>query len=422
MRHIVQSFATTAAVQLLGLVNAVLLARLLGPDGRGEIALVVLYPLLLHALAGLAVNDAIVYRTATGGAAPQRLVPSVLVLAVALGGAAAAAGLLLVPTLHGNHDAEVVRSAAVYMAMVPAGLVALHLGAVFQGRLEYGAWNAIRLATTVVTVAGVLSLALLGAASVPTVTLAYLLGFAASAALAVLLASRRGWLGPRPERPEIAAVLRFAAPLQVGVLVQVVAERLDQVLISQLLTPTDLGLYVAAMAIATIPAIPAVTLGNVAYPRIASIADRGPVTERYLRLSVALAAVIALLLVLAGDRLVAVLYGPAFAPAVPILGWYAAGAVAMAARAILAQAVKAAGRPGLTLQAEMLGLAVDVVALLVLLPRIGVVGAAVAYAAMQGAATVRLAFAARRVAGLDLVRLVRDTPRELRDQAARLLG
>ena len=50
MRHVVQSFATTAAIQLLGLANAVLLARLLGPEGRGELALVLLYPVLAHGL------------------------------------------------------------------------------------------------------------------------------------------------------------------------------------------------------------------------------------------------------------------------------------------------------------------------------------------------------------------------------------
>lgn len=75
-------------------------------------------------------------------------------------------------------------------------------------------------------------------------------------------------------------------------MVQLVNERLDQLLIARLLTPTDLGLYVAAMAVAAIPSIPAVTLANVAYPRIAGVveaADRGPVVERYVRLSVALA-------------------------------------------------------------------------------------------------------------------------------------
>ncbi|MGE0715831.1 MAG: lipopolysaccharide biosynthesis protein [Alphaproteobacteria bacterium] len=420
MRHILQSFATTAAVQLLGLVNAVLLARLLGPDGRGEIALVVLYPLLLHGLAGLAIADGIVYRAATGAAAPPRLAPSVAVLAIGLGTAAAVAGWLLVPWLHAQHDDEVRWSAGVYMAMLPAGLLALHLGAVFQGRLEYGPWNAIRLTTTAATVGCVLLLAAMGAAQVATVTVAYLAGFTVSAVLAIMLARRRGWLAGRPERGEAVAVLGFAAPLQLGVIVQIAAERLDQLFISWLLTPVDLGLYVAAMAIAAIPAIPAVTLGNVAYPRIAAVADRGPVVERYLRLSVALAALVAGALMLVGGRLVEALYGPEFAPAAPILAWYAVGAVAMAARVVLAQAVKAAGRPGLTLRAEAVGLVVNVVALALLLPAMGVVGAAIAYAAAQAAVALMLGSAARRVAGFDPFRLLRDTPRDLADQLGRL--
>lgn len=185
--------------------------------------------------------------------APQRLAPTVLLLALAAGLVAFAAGWLVVPILLAGHDPAVVRSGLVYFLMVPAGLAGLYLGGVFQGRLEYGAWNAIRAATTIATATAVAGLVLLGLAEVASVTLAYLAGFCLSAALALLLARRRGWLAARPDGREVGAILRFAAPLQLGVLVQLVNERLDQLLIAHLLTPTDLGLYVAAMAIAIIP-------------------------------------------------------------------------------------------------------------------------------------------------------------------------
>lgn len=422
MRHVVQSFATTAAIQLLGLANAVLLARLLGPQGRGELALVLLYPVLAHGLIGLALGDAVVYRAAKG-AAPAGLVPSALVLSVGAGAAAIAAGWLLAPILYAGHAAEVMTAGLAYFLMVPFGLIGLHLGGVFQGRLEYGAWNAIRLTTTFVTVGAVGLLALAELPSVGHVTLAYLAGFCLSGGMALLLAWRRGWLEARPDRGEVAGLLRFAAPLQVGVLVQIANERLDQLLIAGLLTPTDLGFYVAAMAVAVIPSIPAVTLANVAYPRIAGVADaidRGPVIERYVRLAVALGALIAAVLLVAGDRLILLLYGPAFAPAVPILAWYGLGAVALSARVVLAQAVKASGRPGLVMRAELAGLAVNVAGLLALLPTVGVVGAAVAYGAMQATVLLLLLLAARRVAGFAIRRLVRDTPHDVADQMRRL--
>ncbi len=422
MRHIVLSFATTAAIQLLGLANAVLLARLLGPEGRGELALVLLYPVLAHGAIGMALADAVVYRAAKG-AAPTRLVPSALLLTLVAGGVAVAAGWALAPALFAGHDEEVLRSGLLYFLMVPLGLVGMHLGGVFQGRLEYGVWNIVRASTTLVTVGAVGLLALAGTASVGSVTLAYLAGFWMSGGLALILAWRRGWLPARPAGAEVAGLLRFAAPLQVGVLVQIANERLDQLLIVRLLTPTDLGFYVAAMAIAVIPAIPAMTLANVAYPRIAGVADaadRGPVVERYVRLSVALGALIAVALLAMGEPLVRLLYGPAFAPAVPILAWYTAGAVALSARVVLAQAVKASGYPGRAMQAELAGLAVNVAGLLVLLPAVGVVGAAMAYAAMQATVLALLLVAARRVAGFAPWRLVRDTPREVADQLRRL--
>jgi len=423
MRHILQSFAVTGLVQLLGFANAVLIARLLGPEGRGELAAVILYPMLLYTVGGIALNDAVVYRAATGKVAPERLLPSIAALSIGIGVALGAAGLLLFPILYRHYPPEVLRTASVYLTVVPVGLLVLHLASVFHGMLDYATWNLLRLLTTVITVAAVGALFLVGTASVFQVAMAYLGGFAAAAVLALVLAARRGWLARAPAAGEIGALLRFALPLELGVVVQMANDRLDQVLIANLLPPVELGLYVAALAIATIASVPAGTLANVGYPRIAAAAvgeGAGPIVERYLRVSLGLALPIAILLWAAAPYIVPLFYGEAFAPAVPILRWLVIGTVGLSARAMLTQAVKAAGHPGAVLRVETAGLLLNAAALAALLPLFGAVGAAIGYALVQWAITVHLALVARRVAGIDLGRFVRDTPGETLIYARRL--
>ena len=423
MRHVIQSFATTGAVQLSGLGIAILVARLLGPEGRGEIAIILLYPLLLHALLGMAINEAIVFRGARREGTVERLGPTALALALVLGLTGVALGWLLAPLLYDDQRPEVLAAARLYLAMIPLGLVGLYLSSLFQGRLEYGAWNAIRLTTTLVTLAGVAVVAIAATRSVTAVTLAYLAGYAAAAALALAMAASRGWLAGRPDSDAARALIRFAAPLLVAVAIQVASDRLDQLAIANLLEPIDLGLYVAAIALGGIPVAPAATLANVGYPRIAaadSAEARGRVIERYLRAALALALALALVILLVGDLLVVALFGTAFAPATPILRWYVLGATLMAARLVLAQAVKASGRPSAALVADLIGLAVSAAMLILLLPALGAVGASIAFLLTQAATLSWLILSARRHAGLQVRRLVRDAPGEAVDLLGRL--
>ncbi|MGE0723010.1 MAG: oligosaccharide flippase family protein [Alphaproteobacteria bacterium] len=425
MRHVIQSFATTGAVQLSGLAIAIMVARLLGPEGRGEVALVLLYPMLLHALLGAAVNEAIVFRSARGEGAIDRLGRTAAVLAVAIGMLGVGLGWLAIPRLYDGQRPEVVAAARIYLAMIPLSLVGLFLSSLFQGRLEYGIWNAIRLTTTLVTLAGIGILAWTAAASVTAVVLAYLAGFLAAAVLAIGLASARGWIGVGADRTEVRALLRFAAPLMLAVAIQVASDRLDQLAIANLLPPAELGLYVAAIGLGGIAMVPAATLANVGYPRIAAAdtaAARGLVVERYLRAALGLAAGLTAILLAVGDRLIVALFGAAFAPATPILRWYALGATLMAGRVVLAQAVKASGRPSAALAADLIGLGASAAMLVALLPALGAVGAAIAFLVAQAAASAWLLGAARRHAGLQVGRLVRDAPGEAVDYAARMLG
>ncbi len=64
MKHLLFSFGGTAAVQLLNIATSILAARLLLPEGRGEMAVIMLWPAVIGTLGLFSLDQAVMYHTA----------------------------------------------------------------------------------------------------------------------------------------------------------------------------------------------------------------------------------------------------------------------------------------------------------------------------------------------------------------------
>ena len=156
-------------------------------------------------------------------------------------------------------------------------------------------------------------------------------------------------------------------------------QRVDQALVALFLPSADLGHYVVALTVANGSQILIATIANVAFPKISHEAThegRVEVLGRYLRLAIATAVGTCAGLYALSAWLIPLLFGGAFAESVPIVFILLVGMVPLAAKYMFSQALKAFNRPLAIGRAEFIGLLVAAAALLFLLPRFGVAGAA----------------------------------------------
>ena len=123
----------------LGIGTGLLSARLLGPQGRGELAAIQTWPTVLAGTAMLGLDSSVVMSTSRNRLEGARYLASAMAL---VGGASAVAvviGWALMPTLLGAQSATVVSAARVFLWMVP--IYAL-LGIPHQMLRAVGAWRA----------------------------------------------------------------------------------------------------------------------------------------------------------------------------------------------------------------------------------------------------------------------------------------
>lgn len=404
-------------IALSSLGSGILAARLLGPEGRGELAAVFLYPQIAAALTTVVLVDAVVYWTAQRSAPPGQIFASACALILMIGIPVAAAGILLAPSLYAGHRPEVVFAASLYFGHVLLGALGLTAAGMFQGALRIGIWNGCRIAVTVFYPAFILIFLIMGRVTVTEFVIAQLLANAALLIGVGAMIRREGWTGWKPDPALMRRFAIYVLPILSGVGLATLNGRLDQIFIERSLPAESLGLYVVAFAAAGLVSNFTSLLSVLAFPKIAARtepAQKAVVLGRFLRLAVAVATAGTVVMYLLSDWLLAVLYGDAFLASAPLLRILVLLTLPMAAKAILIQGCKAYDRLRPIGRTEGIALAVNAVALLILLPRLGVAGAAWAAVLSQCCAAIYLLTVLRGTFGIGLGEALRPRLDDLR--------
>jgi O-antigen/teichoic acid export membrane protein len=377
--------AITAATNILlaglGMVSGILAARLLGPQGRGELAAIQGWPSFVGGLAMLGMPEAIVYYTARDHPAAGRYLGSAILLALISSIPFMLAAYLAMPLLLHAQAPTIVWAGRWYLLLVPIyALVGMMLHPL-RGRSDFVHWNVLRLGPNVLWI-GVLVVA--WAFSRETAT------FVAAGNLVALtllifpfgaLVTRRV-PGPfTPDLQKLPPMLHYGLPCMMTGAPQMLNLRLDQMLMAALLPPRALGLYVIAVAWSGAAAPLLTAVGAVTTPAVASAADHAQGASRMAaaaRGTAVLALVLCLALVVLTPFAIVILFGEGFRASIPAALVLVPAAGVLGLNLVLQEGLRGIGCPYAALQGELVGLVATVVTLTVLLVPMGILGAAIA--------------------------------------------
>ena len=376
------TYGTNIAVAALGLVNVIEVSRVLGVSGRGEVALLMAIPVLCSHVASLGVQEA---NANLGAAEPEqraRLATNSLLLGVAFGAVAAlltGAAIALVPAIGGQAS-----RALVFLALccVPLLLTKLYLNLLLQSDRRFAITNLAWVIGPVITVTGNALLALTGRLTVSSCIALWICGQAVGIAILATHTGRHFGFAS-PDRALAGRALRFGARTHVGRMMDAGNWRLDQWIVGAMSGSRQLGLYSVAVAWAELLFyIPGVIV-LVQRPELVR-ADRATAARRaatIMRRATVLAVVAGAGLFVAAPALCTVAFGAEFADAAPALQALALGAVGIVVLELLANALIAQRRPLQASCAIGVAFVATVVLDLLLIPRYGGLGAAIATSA-----------------------------------------
>lgn len=367
-----------AAIAGCGLASGALLARVLGPDGRGELTAIQAWPLLLATAGTFGLTEAAAYFAASDTSRARTTLASTLLLALPFSVVAVVLGLVILPRALHAQTTDVRQAAQVSLLLIPLMTLLTAPHQALRGAGHAHAWNLLRLMAPAGW-AGVLAvLYVRGGATATSAAMAFLAVFAVSAVPAHLVAWRTLRGAASPASSLWRRLLGYGAPTAVTAFPQWLNFRLDQLVMIALLSTDAVGLYAVAVAWGGAAQPLATVLAYAAVPSLAASQDAQQ-RARVLYRSGALVAIAASALLMAATPfLVPLIFGVEFRAAVPAaLILVAAGAVT-GINTVGGECLRGLGRPRAVLAAECAGLAVTCVAVPLLIPSWGIVGAAVA--------------------------------------------
>ncbi len=375
------SFGASLLIQGCNVITGLLLARTLGPVARGELAAVVLWPSMLATVGSLGMTDAATFYAARRASELGALIGSGLVIVAVQSVVCVGAGLVIVPLVFSRYDAATMRAAYVFLAFVPLNLLVLSSASMLNGLHRFGQYQTVRGASAVCVAVALVSLRLIDVLSVMNAAIVYLgvTGVTGIVAFALLWGPGRPRL--RFQFAMARRMLGFGVKSHTGIVTAMMNERLDQLVISVFLAPVQLGLYAIAATMTAPINLVGSSIGAAALPTLARLETdeaRRDAVRGFLRLTLVASAVIAIPAVMFTGPIISFFFKDAYLGATGVTRVLLVAAVALSMNRAMSACVKALDRPLDSGIAEMLGLAVTTVSLAVLLPVLGIMGAAVA--------------------------------------------
>ena len=388
---------STYATIVLGLITGPIIARVLGPAGRGEIASVQVYASLVTTLLAFGISTAVLHAIRRGPGSEGRILEAVLrysfwLIPLSLCAAAVVSEFVLV-NLHGGARVW----CFVLIASTPLTVVVLSLTSFLLARGALGWIGSLRTLSTVCIALVVIVLAAVGHLTVTN----YLAAIFAVSILVLAMSFRAVRVRPA-SGGSLRPLLAFGSKAWVGSLAGLANLGVDQAVIAPFLGSTELGHYAVAVTLSLLPLGISTAVGARIWGDVA--ADDGVNLERtgrFVRIAMSCATWVAIGLATTTPFLVPLVYGELFRASVLPLMLLLPGTIAFSGAYVLEGALVLAGRPGTNSKAELAALLCTAIGLAALLPTIGIVGAAVTTSI---AYSVRFGFqirALRRLGALD---------------------
>ena len=412
----------------IGIVNGVITARWLGPSGRGSFQLLILLPIMLSNFVKLGIPQASVFYMRRRGASASDVASNSIWFAFVMGGAAVVVCWLGRRWLLAKFLKEVPQELLLpSLLLIPFVLLQFYLLGVAQAQERFREYNVRQLTPNTLSLIGLsitlilLHMGLLGAVLVQ-VTIQVLM-----TVWMTWRVHREAPLHLRWNGPLARGMLSFGGKSYVQTLAATLHFRLDQFLCAYFLSAADVGLYAIALNFGTLLDKIAEAAGTVMFPRLAGSSDQDAhlATTRVIRHTLLILAIGGTVFAIVAPIIVPVLYGARFNGAVTPLLILLPGMLGAALYQLLTRNFTSRGRQEVNILAAVVALSSNVGLNWVLIPRLGIAGAAVAHDISYGAAALLLLVAFVYDSGLSVreTLIVRRTEVcELLRTARRLVG
>ncbi len=388
--------------------TGVLIARLLGPEGRGLLAALSVPAALSVSLAELGVRQSTAYHVGRKTFPIERVTGALM-------GMLPVAALLAVLLSLGYFDVANVAEGNWHLqlaavAVIPFGIGITYISGVLMGRGKIVSFSRVAWVPPMIALAFVATSIGIFGWGVEGALLATASGSAVGFGYALHLLRREGPIRPRIDFPLVRAIQRLGAVYAVATFALLLNYKIMILLLSRVGTLEDVGHYAIAASIAEMLWEVPQMVGALLFSRAVGAEDRAVMSAKILtfaRLAVTAVALVAIALAVIAQWLFPFVYGPGFTESALACVLLLPGVVAFVLFRILQTDIHARGKAWVSIAVIAPTIVLNVGLGYWMIGGYGLMGAAMASSLTYILATIAYVIAYSRVTGIPLLEMVR---------------
>ncbi|WP_225229505.1 lipopolysaccharide biosynthesis protein [Paenibacillus gallinarum] len=393
---ILLSSITNFSVMMLTMIHSIIIARMLGVEGRGELAVIVFWPVFLSGLVGLGLPTSLIYNVKQNKSNNKvsAFVKVIFIYLIPISLITGIVAWFCLPIWLENYSLTAIQLAQMYtLFSIPLTLSTNILSALAKSFDKFHISNGLLLSVPLLNAISLIVLGLSGYLNLITATISYLIPSILAVIAGGIVLKRqisKSHLYKLPINAESTKQLfRYGVKVYGLDLMSTIYTQADKLIIVSLLTPRDLGLYSVVFALSRVFNTVQLAITDVLFPKVTGLEREEilSIVGKSFRISMMLMVTLLIPSLFIGRFLLGILFGKEFLEASTTFYILSLECIIGGGSWILASSFNAIGRPELVLIRQAIAIAINVVLFFIFTPLLGLEGLALA---LLSGAVVRL--------------------------------
>jgi antigen flippase len=378
-KHLTIVFMTNFVLMALSFMTGTLTARLLGPEGRGQLVQIQIWAFFLLGMGHLAVPDALVYYTSHSPEKLGKFVTSAWMVMIPLSALWIVAGYFALPVILHHQSTRVIQYAQLSLLLLPIAYFAQVIRA-FWGTKQFSAVALVQIHRPVLYLLLLIILGITKLASPYTIAVGYVIVVLFSPFLTLWIITRYRTRLSWPSLQYARQLLWYGVRSVLGSLPDQLNSRMDQMLMAIWLPDKELGLYAVAVTWSIILSGLFQAVGTVTFPYLAGEKSDESRSRRFattIRLAVIMTTLLGLGMLAVTPIMLPLIFGNSFRGAIGVALILVVASGFYNVKIVLARSMQGLGTPEAIAFAEGTALSITIVLLVLTLRPFGMYAAAV---------------------------------------------
>lgn len=373
------TFVTRIGMQIISFITSIMVARFLGPEGKGELALILLLPTILTTFVNLGFSVSTTYFVGKKKFSLSTIVANNIFITFILSVVSIIIGAVLVFFMQDSYFKNIkICYLLLGLLIVPPTLFIQNIGCILQGVQEFKKYNLINLAYNIVYLLLLLFLFLFPSTYV---ALFALLGTLLINCLLFYLSviSPLENIRFNLDRLYIASSVKYGLKSYLNNVITYFNYRIDLLILNYFLNPTSVGYYTVAVSFAELLWIISHSASTVILPRVASLEkndQKNQVTALASRVVLFFTFISIIIMFFLSNWVVKFFYSSLYAESIMPLKIILIGILSISFARILTNDLAGRGKPEYNTYASGVGLLLNIVLNIIFIPAYGINGAA----------------------------------------------